>query len=158
MRTTQPGSTGANGGCQCSAPWAGSARHWGASVISPLFAQPSYVAAKKMLDATALRHEAIASNLANIETPQYRRLDLNASFAAELRQAVAGQQSEEIAGLRPALAPDMNAVSTRRDGNTVELETELLHLNQNTLAHTVETQLVTSSLLRLRMAITGRAV
>lgn len=125
-------------------------------MITSLFDQPNYVATKKILDATVLRHEAIASNLANIETPGYRRLELDRSFSAELRQAMASQRSVEIANLQPTLSNDPDAVSSRRDGNTVELETELLHLNQNTLAHTVETQLITSSLLRLRTAITGR--
>jgi flagellar basal-body rod protein FlgB len=45
-------------------------------MISALFSQPNYVGAKKMLDATVLRHEAIASNLANIETPNYKRMDV----------------------------------------------------------------------------------
>jgi flagellar basal-body rod protein FlgB len=125
-------------------------------MITSLFDQPNYVATKKLLDATVLRHEAIASNLANIETPGYRRVDLDRSFAVELRQALAGERSSDIKSLQPALAQDPDAVSSRRDGNTVELEAELLHLNQNTLAHTVETQLITSSLLRLRTAITGR--
>jgi len=53
------------------------------------------------------------------------------------------------------LAPDSNAVPNSRDGNTVNLENEMLQLNQNTLAHAVETQLVSSQLIRLKLAITG---
>jgi flagellar basal-body rod protein FlgB len=45
-------------------------------MIEALFNQPDYLAAKKTLDAVALRHEAIASNIANVETPGYRRIDL----------------------------------------------------------------------------------
>src|SRR5690349_13015316 len=125
-------------------------------MIGALFAQPNYLAAKKLLDATALRHEAIASNLANIETPNYHRVDVAPSFAAELNQAVAAQDPARLAALRPSVAVDSSAVSTRRDGNTVQLEKELANLNQNTLAYTVETQLVTGSLARMRLAITGR--
>ena len=51
---------------------------------------------------------------------------------------------------------DATAVSNTRDGNTVQLEKELAKMNQNTIAHAVETQLVTGQLLRLRLAITGR--
>ena len=36
-------------------------------MIEAIFSQPAYAATKKLMDATALRHEAIASNLANIE-------------------------------------------------------------------------------------------
>jgi flagellar basal-body rod protein FlgB len=114
------------------------------------------VAAKKMLDVTLLRHEAIASNLANVETPNYKRLDVSPSFESQLRQAVAGQDPAAIANLQPSLAVDTGAISGRSDGNTVQLETEMLKLNQNTVEDTLETQLVSASLARLRLAITGK--
>ncbi len=127
-------------------------------MIDGLFNQPNYVAVKKMLDATALRHEAIASNLANLETPGYKRIDLSPSFNEELTRALGAGDRESAARLQPSLGVDASAVSSSKDGNTVQLENELLHLSQNTLAHTVETQLVTSALLKLRLAITGRPV
>ena len=125
-------------------------------MIEGLFNQTNYVAAKKMLDATALRHEAIASNLANLETPRYKRVDVASSFAAELQQAVAAKDASRVAGVQPQLAADPSAMPVRKDGNTVQLETELLKLNQNFLEHQLETQLVTGALLKLRLAITGR--
>lgn len=126
-------------------------------MIEALFNQPSYVATKKMMDATAMRHEAIASNIANLETPNYKRIDVNSSFGDELRSAMAGQDVQKITSLSPSLTEDSNAVSANRDGNTVQLETELMNLSQNTLAHAVETQLVTGALFKLRLAITGRS-
>jgi len=124
-------------------------------MIDALFNQPNYVAVKKMLDATLMRHEAIASNLANIETPNYKRLDVTPSFESQLRQAIGGGDSEQISALEPQLGIDTSAVCMRNDGNTVQLESELLKLNQNTLENAAETQLVTSSLAKLRVAITG---
>jgi len=125
-------------------------------MIDALFTGSDYVAAKKMLDVTLLRQQAIASNLANIETPNYKRLDVSPSFEAQLRQAVAGQNPGEIASMQPELAVDTGAVSGRSDGNTVQLETEMLKLNQNTVESALETQLVSNSLARLRLAITGK--
>jgi len=125
-------------------------------MIDALFTDSDYVAAKKMLDVTLLRQQAIASNLANIETPNYKRLDVAPSFEAQLRQAVAGQDPAEIASMQPELAVDTGAVSGRSDGNTVQLETEMLKLNQNTVESALETQLVSYSLARLRLAITGK--
>ena len=125
-------------------------------MIDALFTESGYVAAKKMLDVSLLRHQAIASNLANVETPNYKRLDVSASFEDQLRQAVAGQNSSEIASLQPSLAVDTTAISGRSDGNTVQLETEMLKLNTNTVENTLETQLVSGSLAKLRLAITGR--
>jgi flagellar basal-body rod protein FlgB len=126
-------------------------------MIDALFSQPNYLAAKKMLDVTALRQEAIASNLANLETPNYKRIDVSPAFENQLQQAIAGQEPETIAGLQPELEVDPTAVASRTDGNTVQLEDELLKLNQNTVNNVLQTQLVTDSLYKLRMAITGKS-
>jgi flagellar basal-body rod protein FlgB len=109
-----------------------------------------------MMDATALRHEAIASNIANIETPNYKRIDIAPSFQTELKAALGFKDVAKISSITPGLAEDPSAVAANRDGNTVQLESELMKLNENTLAHTLETHLVTGTLLKLRMAITGR--
>lgn len=127
-------------------------------MVSALFNQTNYVAVKKMLDATVLRHEAIASNLANIETPGYRRVDVAPSFSAELQSAIASRDAAHISSLQPAISTDQQALPQRRDGNTVSLEQELLDLNQNTLAHSLETRLITGQLLRLKLAILGKPI
>jgi flagellar basal-body rod protein FlgB len=126
-------------------------------MIYALFNQPGYLGAKRMLDATVKRHEAIAANIANAETPHYKRVDLAPSFRAELQSALASQNAGQLASLRPQLAADPQALPVNRDGNTVNLEHELVELGQNTLQHAVETQLVNASLLKLRMAITGKS-
>lgn len=125
-------------------------------MIDALFSQSNYLAAKKMLDATVLRQEAISSNLSNLETPGYKRLDVAPSFATQLKDAVLAGSGADIASARPELAVDSTAISQRRDGNTVELEKELLRMSQTALEHSLETQLVTGNLLRLRLAISGR--
>jgi flagellar basal-body rod protein FlgB len=125
-------------------------------MIDALFTDSDYVAAKKMLDVSLLRHEAIASNLANLETPNYKRLDVAPSFETQLRQAVANGNAEEISILQPQLAVDATAITGRSDGNTVQLETEMVKLDQNTVENTLETQLVNQKLARLRLAITGK--
>jgi len=126
-------------------------------MIDALFSQPNYLAAKKMLDATVLRHEAIASNLANIETPNYKRLDVAPNFETQLQQAISTKDPEQINSTQPQLAVDTHAISGRSDGNTVLLESEMLKLNQNMVEHTLETQLVSGSLMKMQMAITGKS-
>lgn len=126
-------------------------------MINALFNQPNYVGAKKMLEATLVRHEAIASNLSNLEKPHYQRVDLAPSFQADLKRAISSKDTAQVAALQPKLAVDDAAVAANRDGNSVRLETELVQLGQNQLQHSLEVQLVSGSLLRLRMAITGRS-
>jgi flagellar basal-body rod protein FlgB len=126
-------------------------------MLDAVFGQTNYVAAKQMLDATALRHEAIASNLANLETPNYKRVDLAPSFSTELDRAVASKDNAAILKVKPRIAVDTQAVSRRQDGNTVQLEDEMMRLSQNTLEHTLDSQLISGTLVRLRAAITGRS-
>jgi flagellar basal-body rod protein FlgB len=126
-------------------------------MIEALFGDSTYVAAKKLLDVNVLRHEAIASNIANVETPNYKRLDVAPSFENQLRQAVASRDATQIASLQPELAVDTQSISGRNDGNTVQLESEILKLNQNMVEHSLETQLVSSQLARMRLAITGKS-
>lgn len=126
-------------------------------MIDAIFGDPNYVAAKKLLDINVLRHEAIASNIANVETPNYKRMDVAPSFEAQLSQAVAGRDATQIAALQPELAVDSKAVTGRADGNTVQLEDEMLKLNQNMVEHSLETQLVSYNLSKMRLAITGKA-
>ena len=126
-------------------------------MIQSLFNQSNYVVTKKLLDATVMRHQAIAGNLANVETPNYKRLDVSPSFQAQLVTAVKAGDSSRIASVAaPSLTEDPTAVASNRDGNSVNLEQEMLAMNENSLAHALETQLISGSMLKLRMAITGR--
>ena len=126
-------------------------------MIDALFSQNNYIAAKSMLDATVLRQQAIASNIANVETPGYKRLQVSKSFETELERAIGSKDFDSLNSLRPKLEVDQTAVSSKRDGNTVRIEDELLALSTNHMEHSLETQLVSGTLLKIRMAITGKA-
>jgi flagellar basal-body rod protein FlgB len=125
-------------------------------MIEALFNQPNYIAANKALDAVVLREGAIANNIANLETPGYKRVDLAPTFEAELERATSSGDVQQIASLNPTLAVDTTAVSNSRDGNTVHLENELMQMNQNAMTHALETQLISGMLSRMQMAITGK--
>ncbi|HYE32399.1 MAG TPA: flagellar basal body rod protein FlgB [Methylomirabilota bacterium] len=125
-------------------------------MLTGIFDQANYAAAKRMLDATTLRHEAIASNLANVETPGYKRVDLDPSFQNSLAAALKAGDRNAISHVSPRVAHDSSAVTVNHDGNNVQLEKEMLALQQNAMSHAVEAQLITGSLLKLRLAITGR--
>jgi flagellar basal-body rod protein FlgB len=125
-------------------------------MVDALFAHSNYQGLKKMLDATVMRHEAIASNLANIETPNYKRIDVAGSFGTELSRAIAGNKVSEIQRLEPALSLDRTAVAGNRDGNTVQLDTELIALQKNNLAHQLQTQFLSGRFSKLKTAIKGQ--
>jgi flagellar basal-body rod protein FlgB len=127
-------------------------------MIEPIFQTDNYQLARKLLDAAALRQEAIASNVANADTPGYRRLDVAADFAQQLKASAANGELGNLAStLRPKLAEDPTARSIRPDGNTVEIERELLAMNRNAVEYDYLSEVVSSNLKQLKLAITGRS-
>ena len=125
-------------------------------MVAGLFSDPNYIGVKKMLDATVMRQEAIASNLANMETPNYKRIDVDPSFGHALEKAMGSGKPNNIQKIQPRLMVDQTALSPNRDGNTVQLDNELMNLQQNGLNHQLQTQLVSATISKLRMAIRGR--
>ena len=58
-------------------------------MIDPIFHTDNYQLARKLLDGAVLRQEAIATNVANAETPGFRRMDLAPDFATQLKARMA---------------------------------------------------------------------
>jgi len=123
-------------------------------MIESLFSNPDYAASKALLDATALRHEALASNIANVETPGYKRVDIAPSFS----EAFAAHLQAGGTGSLPqaTIEQDPNGGAERQDGNNVQLDKELMAMSSNSLQYDTLTEFVSSSLKQLQMAITGK--
>ncbi len=127
-------------------------------MVDPIFQSDNYQVARKLLDAAALRQEAIASNIANAETPGYRRLDIAPDFAEQLRASMRQGDVGRAQELAPKLAQDLSVRAVRPDGNTVEIERELLAMNRNAVEYEFLTEVVSRNIKQLKMAITGRSV
>jgi flagellar basal-body rod protein FlgB len=124
---------------------------------SPILqADNTYELARKLMDLSALRQEAIASNIANVETPGYRRIDVSPDFASQLKAQVgAGGHVSQFDSLQPALVEDSHARTVRPDGNSVDLEHELLAMNKNAVEYGFLTEIVSTNIKQLKMAISG---
>jgi flagellar basal-body rod protein FlgB len=126
-------------------------------MVDPIFQSNTYELARKLLDASALRQEAIASNIANAETPGYHRVDVSPDFAQQLKASLAnGGSPDSLDSIKPKLAEDHQARSVRPDGNTVELEHELLAMNKNSVDYDYLTEIVSQNIKQLKIAITGQ--
>jgi flagellar basal-body rod protein FlgB len=127
-------------------------------MVDPIFQSDTYVLARKLLDADVVRQQAIASNIANAETPGYHRIDVAPDFAEQLKaQVKSGDLATASDSITPHLADDPNARSVRPDGNSVDIEKELLAMNRNMVDHQYLTEVVTYNIKQLKMAITGRS-
>lgn len=96
----------------------------------------------KAADAANTRNEIITNNLANVDTPNYKRKDV--SFQSYLQQALVGDDSldERIAGINTHLSDfsgyiytDSSSLSYRLDGNNVDVDTENSMLAQNQIRY-----------------------
>ena len=107
---------------------------------------------KKGLDAAALRQRVIAHNLANLNTPNFKRSQV--SFEETLRKAQ-GQTGITLTRtherhLQPKTAPAGAKITTdystsnRLDGNNVDLEREMLEMVANQLRYNTYIQQVNS--------------
>ena len=125
-------------------------------LLDNLYSQENYLVSKKLLDATHLRHEALANNLANVETPGFKRRDLPKSFSVELRRAVDRKDFRRVKALLPRSAEDRQAKPVRMDGNTVQLDEEMLAMNRNALNYEYLSGAVGGTIKELNKAIRGR--
>jgi flagellar basal-body rod protein FlgB len=129
-------------------------------MIEPVANSVNYQLARKLLDASVMRQEAISANIANAETPGYRRLDVSADFSRALKaQFASGSRPAPgaLESLRPRLAEDPSVRAVRPDGNSVEIETELMEMSRNRVDHEFLTDLVSRHIKQLKMAISGHA-
>jgi len=103
--------------------------------------------------AEELRQRTIASNIANIETPGYRRVDVR--FEQSLAKALnsAGRLDPD------ALEPQMyqpNDPPLRSDGNNVSMEAEIGDLVKNSLRHATYIKLLRKKFSQIEAAISER--
>lgn len=96
----------------------------------------------KAADASWLRNEAIANNIANVDTPYYKRQDV--SFEDELKKALGSSKYKTMdekvqdlrsKSLRPRAYRDYAGFSYRIDGNNVDIENENVFMAENQLKY-----------------------
>jgi flagellar basal-body rod protein FlgB len=104
----------------------------------------------QLLDAAALRHRVIAQNVANVNTPGYRRRAVE--FEADLAKALTAPGG--TAHVRPKVVIEDGP--ERVDGNTVDIDREMNTLGKNALLYQAAATIMQSRVASLRAAISGR--
>lgn len=105
-----------------------------------------------LLDAASLRHDVIAQNVANVNTPGYRRFDV--TFEETLSREFL--MNDAAAGAKPeARIVPGTSDAVRGDGNNVDIDAEIGRLNKNTMLYGVYSQILATRLAAMRSAIAG---
>jgi flagellar basal-body rod protein FlgB len=140
-------------------------------VIERLLSSEMMDLVQRSLDAAALSHRVIADNLANVDTPGFKRSEV--IFSEKLKQAFEARAGEpqQLAAVRtdpghlafgsgpsvedvePTVLTDKNT-SLRNDGNNVDIDREMSLLAQNTVWYSTLAQITQQQFSSLRTAIT----
>ena len=128
-------------------------------MIDRIFGGDAFVAQARALDASSLRQELIANNLANVNTPGFKRQDV--AFEAKLSHALSERKqpgsagASAVEGVRPEVITQ-SGTSRRADGNNVDMETENVNAAINTLRYEALSQMVGGYFGGLKAVISGR--
>ncbi|MDK2945269.1 flagellar basal body rod protein FlgB [Geotoga petraea] len=118
----------------------------------------------KAMDASLKKQQAIAQNIANYNTPNYKRKTI--SFEEELSKAVDNkdqlklktnkeQHLNNTLSLEKVQAKEVtqDETSIRNDGNNVDIDAEVADMVQNTLKYNGLTRMMTYAINRYNTAI-----
>lgn len=136
-------------------------------ILKSLFQRNKVSLLEKALDAAALRQRAIASNIANVSTPGYRRKDV--VFETELQRALDTHQikikttqpahlsstSSSVEESTPKIVIDQSK-ELSSGLNNVDIDKEMAGLAKNQIYYTVAAHLLSRRFKGIKEAITGR--
>jgi flagellar basal-body rod protein FlgB len=102
------------------------------------------------IKAENLRQKTIANNIANLETPGYRRIDVK--FEELLAKSLKSSDDVDLSDLEPIIyRPKETPVNS--NGNDVNLESEVGQMVKNTLRHTAYIRLLNKKYKQIELAM-----
>ena len=109
-------------------------------MVKSILSSPQETVLENALSASALRHKVISNNIANVNTPGYKRADV--SFDDILAETMKGPEvsrtdQRHFGGrsantFSPYIAND-SSTTMRADGNNVDIEIEMDNLAKNNI-------------------------
>lgn len=143
----------------------------GEKMLENIFRSPKLDLIQKTMDASMLRQEAITSNMANVDTPNYKRNEV--IFEEKLKKVLQNSKTcdklvktnvrhmdvyddiVKMDSIEPELIK-LNNLTYRNDGNNVDIDVETTQQTKNKIYYDYLAQSLSNEIKFLRMAITGR--
>ncbi len=117
---------------------------------------------ERALNVAALRQDVLANNIANVETPNYKRKDvvfediLNEHIESYNFEMARTDDKHFAIGMSDGyIVTSPNSMEMRLDGNNVNPDFEMAELAKNQIKYNAMTNAVSSQLRRLNSAIKG---
>ncbi len=114
----------------------------------------------KAADASWTRESLITNNIANVNTPDYKRRDLN--FESVLNEQLGSCKHEsldakmrtvDLGQLNPMIYTDHSSLSYRLDGNNVDIDTEEAELASEQIKYQALTTSISKEFSRMKSVI-----
>lgn len=112
------------------------------------------VGLERAMSGAQLRQQVLANNLANANTPGFKRSDVDFHSALAAAFGQGGATPAQIQQAQFSSSTD-SATSMRMDGNNVDVDTEMANLSENSLDFQSLTSVLTSRIKILQTAIGG---
>lgn len=112
---------------------------------------------EKALDASWLRNEVISNNIANVDTPGYKRktVKFEEFLNSEMKTSRIQSGQTRLSGSSMLVSEDTTSLSYRSDGNNVDIEREMSDLAMNTLRFNTLIQKMNGDFQKLNSVIKG---
>jgi flagellar basal-body rod protein FlgB len=114
---------------------------------------------EKSLDASWLRNDIISQNIANVDTPNYKRKEVKFEeyLNSEMKYSRISNGKSRLKGSGDIkVIEDHRNYSYRLDGNNVDIEREMAKLAVNTLRYNTLIQRMSGQFNKIRTVIRGR--
>jgi len=114
---------------------------------------------EKSLDAAWLRNDIISQNIANVDTPNYKRKEVKFEefLNSEMKYSRISNGKSRLTGSGDIkVVEDYSNYSYRLDGNNVDIEREMAKLAVNTLRYNTLIQRMSGQFNKIRTVIRGR--
>jgi len=134
-------------------------------VFDHLFSEDAFLVLKNSLRASAQRHEVIANNIANVNTPNFKKSRV--SFEDELKSALktsggsslvctsSKHMSGSVGSPASVMPKEMLVEKTAMslNGNNVDVDEEMTELAKNTIYYNALVELMKSKINMLKTAV-----
>ncbi|HHY64130.1 MAG TPA: flagellar basal body rod protein FlgB [Clostridiaceae bacterium] len=109
------------------------------------------------LDAAWLRNTVISQNIANVDTPGYKRkvVQFEEFLSDEMKTGKISKGKSRLYGDDIRIIEDPSESSYRSDGNNVDIENEMALLAANTLRYNTLIQKINGDFQKLKLVIRG---
>lgn len=137
-------------------------------MLEKIFENKTHILLNKAMDVANLRNDVIADNIANVDTPGFKRQEVIfeekikkalEATTAQLELSISNHRHIQIGADTPEIIPEVRVLEDltfRNDKNNVDIDNEMAKMKKNSINYDAISRSMSNEIRILRLAITGR--